>query len=121
MPWGQSLAKIANDHQLRVEPLSVRGGARPCFWVTRRSSPPAPQTEFAGAPVAVRFDETPIRSAVATLAEAGKTQIVVDDGVEADVTLHLRQIPWDLALYHLAQKYGLRIVRGADVIHVARH
>jgi hypothetical protein len=30
------------------------------------------------------------------------------------------RLPWDLALYHLAQKYDLRIVRGDAEIRISR-
>jgi type II secretory pathway component HofQ len=117
-PWEEALAKIASDHQLRVEPLNVRGATRPSFWVTRESSPPAPQTEFTGEKIVANLDETPVRDAAKTLAEVAKIPITVDPGVDAQVTLHMR-LPWDLALYHLAQKYKLRIVRTGNSIRIA--
>jgi hypothetical protein len=113
------LAKIASDHKLRVEKLDVRGEDSAAYWVTRESSEPAPVTSFRGERITDAFDETPIRDAAKTLGEVAKTNIVVDDGVQANITLHLR-LPWDLALYHLAQKYELRIMRGAHEIRITR-
>ncbi|MBF5040880.1 hypothetical protein FGE12_00645 [Aggregicoccus sp. 17bor-14] len=120
VPWPDALAALAQVHRLRVERLTVHGVAAPCFWVSRTSSPPAPQTEFTGTRVSLRFDDTPIREAVRQLAEAAKTPIVVDEGVpDVPITLHL-WLPWDLGLAHLAQKYALHLVRTNGTIHVAR-
>jgi type II secretory pathway component GspD/PulD (secretin) len=113
------LAKIASDHQLRVEKLAVRGVDSTAYWVSRKSSEPAPVTSFVGERITARFDETPIRDVAKTLSEFAKTSIVVDDGVQANITPHLR-LPWDLALYHLAQKYDLRIVRSDREIRITR-
>jgi type II secretory pathway component HofQ len=118
--WDEVLAQIAKDHGLRVEPLDVRGSERKSLWITKESSPPAPRTEFRGEPIEVSFDETPVREAARTLASFAKTSIVVDDDVGTGVTLRLRSVPWDLALYHLAQKYELRIVPGDSEIRISR-
>jgi type II secretory pathway component HofQ len=119
VPWEEVLTKIASDHQLRVEKLEVRGVDRPSFWISKQSSSPAPVTTFSGERIVARFDEMPIRDAAKTLADFAKTNIVVDDGVQANITLHMR-LPWDLALYHLAQKYDLRIVRSNNGFRITR-
>lgn len=117
-PWREVLDKIVADHQLRVEQLTVRGVDRPSFWISRQSSPPAPVTRFTGERITAKFDDTPIRDVAKALSTVAKTTIVVDDNVDANITLHLR-LPWDLALYHLAQKYDLRIVPGEGAIRIA--
>lgn len=117
--WEDVLAQIAAEHQLRVQQLDVRGVDRPSFWISKQSSPPAPVTSFDGERITARFDEAPIREVAAALSSVAKTDIVVDDDVQAAVTLHMR-LPWDLALYHLAQKYDLRIVRGEGQIRISR-
>jgi type II secretory pathway component HofQ len=118
-PWRDVLATIASDHRLRVESLDVRGSGQAAFWISRLSSARAPVTRFTGERITAKFDGTPIRDVARTLSAFSKTNIVVDDGVEANITLHLR-LPWDLALYHLAQKYGLRIVRAESGLRISR-
>ncbi|MGE0550382.1 MAG: hypothetical protein AB7O24_04565 [Kofleriaceae bacterium] len=113
------LAQIASDHQLRVEKLEVRGTKNPAYWVSRQASEAAPVTSFTGERITARFDEVPIRDVAKTLSDVAGTPIVVDDAVQANITLHLR-LPWDLALYHLAQKYELRIVRGDHELRITR-
>jgi type II secretory pathway component HofQ len=117
--WEDVLAKLASEHQLRVEQLEVRGVDRRSFWISQQSSPPAPVTTFTGERITARFDDAPIREVAAALSSVAKTDIVVDNDVQAAVTLHMR-LPWDLALYHLAQKYDLRIVRGDAEIRISR-
>lgn len=118
VPWPEALETLARDHKLRVERLNVRGVQAPSFWVSRRSSPPAPQREFTGERVTMRFDNTPIREAVKQLADAAKTNILVDDGVgDIPITLNLR-LPWDLGLAHLAQKYELHLLSANGTIRV---
>jgi hypothetical protein len=102
VPWKDALATIAADHQLRVEQLDVRGSDHASLWVSRQSSASAPVTKF-----------------TRTLGDFATTHFAVDDDVQANITLHLR-LPWDLALYHLAQKYNLRIVRSESVIRITR-
>jgi hypothetical protein len=116
-PWGRVLAQIASDHGLRVEKLDVQGADRASLWISKQSSSPAPVTSFRGDRIVARFDDTNIREAAKTLAELAKMNIVVDDDVQVSVTLHMR-LPWDLALYHLAQKYSLRIVRTETEIRI---
>lgn len=118
-PWNEVLAKIAADHRLRIEELDVRGADHKALWISRQSSPPAPVTQFTGDRITARFDDTPIRDVAKTIADFARTSIAVDDDVQANITLHLR-LPWDLALYHLAQKYELRIVRSDRGIRISR-
>jgi type II secretory pathway component GspD/PulD (secretin) len=115
--WRDALARIAADHQLRVETLDVRGVDRPVFWISKQSSSGAPVTSFSGQQITARFDDAPIREVTQALAEVAHTPITVDDDVQVTVTLHLR-LPWDLALYHLAQKYNLRIVQENGAVRI---
>ena len=96
MAWDEVLAKIAEDHALRVEPLRVNAAGEPvALNISKASSPISPRKEYAGAPIEVNFDDTPIRSVARTLSDFAEIDIVVDDDVEATITLHLRKIPWD--------------------------
>jgi type II secretory pathway component HofQ len=119
-PWRDVLAKLANEHGLRIESLVVKGIPRPSMWITRQSSPAAPTTEFTGSPIDDKFIDIPIRDAAARLSVAAKIPIVVDDDVQASVEMYMRNTPWDLALYHMAQKYQLRVVRTANELRITR-
>jgi type II secretory pathway component HofQ len=115
-PWPDVLATVARDHALRVEQVG------PVWRVMRASAPPAAPVAYTGAPIEVRFDDTPLRESAATLARLSGRAIVVDPAVADDilVTLHLRNAPWDLALDHLARKYGLRVVDDGARLRLAR-
>lgn len=117
--WQDALDKIAAAHQLRVEKLDVVGAVQPSVWISTLSRPAAPQTTFTGERITARFDERPIREVAKALSDVAKTRIVVDDDLQENITLHMR-LPWDLALYHLAQKYDLHIVKGDGAIRIAR-
>ena len=113
-PWDDVLATIAKDHNLRV---AVTG---PVVHVSDGSKPAAPEHTFTGTPMKVRFDDTPIRDAVKVIADVAKIQIAVDDGIDVGITLHLRNVPWDLALDHLVRKYELRLVRDGDRLRIRK-
>lgn len=119
-PWRDVLGQLAADHALRIETLDVAGVARPSIWVSNQSSPPAPQTHFTGAAITARFDDAPIRDVAKALSEVGKTDIRVANDIDMPITLHMR-LPWDLALYHLAQKYELKIVRSQTSLEITHH
>src|SRR5690348_11928180 len=89
-PWKDVLARIAAEHQLRVEKLDVRGSNHPSFWISMQSRPPAPVTSFSGARITARFDEAPVRDVAKALSAVAKRTIVVDDDVQVNITLHLR-------------------------------
>jgi type II secretory pathway component HofQ len=113
-PWDEVLGMIVEQHALRVE----RAG--PLLRIVNASTPISPEQAYTGQPIEVRFEDTPIRSAAETFAELSGVKIVVDDDVHVGVTLRLRNLPWDLALDHLARKYELRIVRGKVLIRLTR-
>ncbi len=112
-PWDVVLATIAKDHVLRVE------SAGPVIRVSRADSPPT-KTTFIGAPIDVDFAEMPLRDAVSTIAGFAKISITVADGVDAKVTLRLRNAPWDLALDHIARAYGLRLVEAGGAYRIEK-
>jgi type II secretory pathway component GspD/PulD (secretin) len=118
-PWRDALAIIAKQLHLRVEELEVAGAMHASVWITSASSPSAPQTRFTGHPIDVHFDDMPIRAAVNTIADAAHVPIAVDDDIQQAVTMHSRG-PWDLALYHLAQKSELRVVREGNAFRITR-
>ena len=113
-PWNDVLAMIANDHGLRV---TTTGSV---VRVSNASDPPPENQSFTGTPIEASFDNTPIRTAVKTIADLAGAKITVDDGVDVAVTLHLRRVPWDFALDHLVRKYGLKLIRDEGRLRIAR-
>ncbi len=111
-PWKIVLARIAHDHDLRV--VYQDRIVRVCAPTTPCDAPPA-----AGAPITAAFDDTPIRDAAAAFARVAKVDVVVDPDVQVDVTMHVRNAPWDLALDHLARKYGLVMSRTGSTVRIS--
>jgi type II secretory pathway component HofQ len=115
-PWREVLDQIVATHHLAVHEVDgVEGVLR-----ISRASTSVTATPFTGTPIAVAFDDTPLRDAVKIIADDAKVEIVVDDGIDERVTLRLRNAPWDFALDHLVRKYELRIIRDGARIRITR-
>jgi type II secretory pathway component HofQ len=111
-PWDEVLRRIAEPHGWSIVPEGPN--------VVRVSASAATPTSFTGAPMTAQFDDTPIRDAAKVFADASRLAIDVDPDVDVAVTMHLHNAPWDLALDHLARKYGLRVERTATAIRIRR-
>lgn len=112
-PWDEVVRRIATATQLYVVPEG------PNTVRVTASATAAPQT-FTGTPMTARFDDTPIRDVAKVFAEASHLTVTVDPDVDVAVTMHLRNAPWDLALDHLARKYGLDLERTATAIRIRK-
>jgi len=110
-PWKLILDRIAGDNHLHViyqtPTLAV---------VSATDAPPVPTS---GAPLTATFDDTPIRDAAAAISRVAQLDVVVDPDVQVAVTMHVRNAPWDLALDHLARKYGLVVTRDHGTIRIS--
>ena len=112
-PWDEVVRRIAAMASLHVVPEghnTVRVTA---------SATATPRT-FSGAPMTAQFDDAPIRDVAKVFAEASHLTVTVDPDVDVAVTMHLRNAPWDLALDHLARKYGLDLERTATEIQIRK-
>lgn len=110
-PWKFVLDRIVRDHGLHVRYQAPRLAV-----VSAADAPPLPT---AGAPLTATFDDTPIRDAAATIARTAGVEVTVDPDVQVAVTMHVRNAPWDLALDHLARKYGLAVTRTGTAIRIS--
>jgi type IV pilus assembly protein PilQ len=71
-----------------------------------------------GAPVDLDLQGVDIADVCRLLADVGRVNIVVADGVHGAVTLRLRRVPWDRALEVILQTKGLRAESAGDIIIV---
>ena len=62
--------------------------------------------------------EADIKAVLRLLAEQGKVSIVSGDEVKGNVTLHMKDVPWDQALRTLLDLKGLDLKREGDIITV---
>jgi type IV pilus assembly protein PilQ len=70
-------------------------------------APAAPPDADGEARVSVDFKDADIRDVVLLMAEVGRFQVVVDQGVTCRLTLKLKDVPWDTALDVALRSCGL--------------
>ncbi len=74
---------------------------------------------FYGKPINLEVRETNIRDVFTLIAEQSGANIVISDDVKGNVTLKLRQIPWDQALAIIMKTKNLGYVRQGSVLRIA--
>ena len=79
----------------------------------------AGQHRFTGQRVDMEFKDASIHEILRLLADVGKVNIIVADNVSGNVTIRMRNVPWDQALETVLQAKGLGFVRQGNMIRVA--
>ncbi|MEG0883948.1 MAG: secretin and TonB N-terminal domain-containing protein, partial [Janthinobacterium sp.] len=74
---------------------------------------------YAGEKISVDFQNVGVRAALHILADASGQNIIASDSVAGNVTLRLRDLPWDQALDVLLQAKGLDMRRNGNVLWIA--
>ncbi|MCS6900311.1 MAG: type IV pilus secretin PilQ [Polyangiaceae bacterium] len=74
---------------------------------------------YTGARVDLDMKDADVHNVLRILADVGKVNIVTADNVKGDVTLRLRNVPWDQALDVVLQAKGLGMIRQGNMIRVA--
>lgn len=77
-----------------------------------------PRPRWVGRPIDVDLKDADIHNVCRLLADVGKTNIVLGDGVQGTVTLSMHRVPWDQVLDAVLQAKGLRMEREGNVILV---
>ena len=75
---------------------------------------------FAGKRIDIDVRLAPIHDVIRLLADVGRANVVVGDGVDGSVTVKLVQVPWDQALDTVVRAKGFVATREGDVIFVTR-
>jgi type IV pilus assembly protein PilQ len=89
---------------------------------TRRIGAPsdgAAARRFTGARVDLDLKSADLKDVFRLLADVGKVNIVVAEGVSGAITLRLRRVPWDQALDVIARAKGLGVERDGNVLLVS--
>ncbi|MGI9248753.1 MAG: type IV pilus secretin PilQ [Woeseiaceae bacterium] len=79
----------------------------------------AENKEYEGQRLSLNFQDIETRSVLQLLAETSGKNIVVSDTVQGNVTLRLRNVPWDQALDIVMTTKGLDMRQNGNVIMVA--
>jgi len=74
---------------------------------------------YVGENISVDFQNIAVRSALHVLADVSGQNIVASDSVAGNITLRLRNLPWDQALDVVLQAKGLDVRRSGNVLWIA--
>lgn len=74
---------------------------------------------YTGAPISFDFQDTPVRQVLQLLAEQSNLNIAVSDSVQGNITLRLKNVPWDQALDIVLDAKGLDKRRNGNVVWIA--
>ena len=81
--------------------------------------PATDEPRFSGERLSLNFQDIATRAVLQLLAETGGVNMVVSDSVQSNVTLQLRDVPWDQVLDIILTTKGLDMRRNGNVIIVA--
>ena len=74
---------------------------------------------YAGEVISIDFQNVSVRAALHMLADASGQNIIASDSVAGNITLRLRELPWDQALEVVLQAKGLDLRRNGNVLWIA--
>ncbi len=77
------------------------------------------QKRYSGRRVDLDLRDADIHNVLRLLSDVGKVNIITSDAVSGNVTIRLRNVPWDQALETILQAKGLGMVRQGNMIRVA--
>jgi type IV pilus assembly protein PilQ len=75
--------------------------------------------EYEGDRITLNFQDIPVRSVLALIADVSDLNIVVSDSVTGNLTLRLTNVPWDQALDIVLETKNLDMRRSGNVIWIA--
>lgn len=111
-------------------PATVASTAEPCpepepdvaesspRYTTRVIGAESRGPRYFGKPIDLDLKDADIGNVCRLLADVGKVNIVLGDGVQGRVTLSMKRVPWDQALDAVIEAKGLRAEREGNVILV---
>ncbi|MBE9546452.1 MAG: secretin and TonB N-terminal domain-containing protein [Proteobacteria bacterium] len=74
--------------------------------------------KYTGRRISIDFQDASIKSVLRLIAECGRTNIISGEDVKGNVTLHMKNVPWDQALDSILDINGLVMKQMGDVISV---
>jgi len=107
--WEQSAYQadkkfIIDVRQVVSDPNKLAGGAKP---------------GYSGEKLSLNFQNIEVRSVLQVIADFTGLNIITSDTVTGNLTLRLKDVPWDQALDIIAQSKGLAMRKNGNVIMVA--
>jgi hypothetical protein len=69
--------------------------------------PRARQGRWKGFPISLSLRDAPLPEVLRSFARIAGINVVLDPGVEGEVTVELKDVPWDQALYVILKSHGM--------------
>ena len=73
---------------------------------------------FTGRPISIHFKEVDIKDVLYFISEGTGLNMVLDDGISGNISIKLRNVPWDQALITVMKTKKLGYVREGNVIRI---
>lgn len=74
--------------------------------------------KYTGRKISLDFQDADIKSVLRLLAECGKTNIISGEDVKGNVTVHMKNVPWDQALDSILDINGLAMKQMGDIVSI---
>ncbi|MFO0636226.1 MAG: type IV pilus secretin PilQ [Nannocystaceae bacterium] len=103
-------------------PAPSGGGAGPQFSdddVVMDSRPTRGRGRWRGERITIELQDAPMKDVLLLFSDIGHVNIIAGKGVEGNVTLSLKSVPWDQALDIILRSQNLGSTRDGNVIRVA--
>jgi type IV pilus assembly protein PilQ len=100
-----------NEFTIEVNPVAEEAGTESTLFSESK--------EYEGQRLTLNFQDIETRAVLQLLAETSGKNIVITDSVQGNVTLRLRNVPWDQALDIVMTTKGLDMRQNGNVIIVA--
>ncbi len=104
--------QAGNQYTLEVKPLVPEQSASADTGQRRKKS-------FEGEPLSLNFQDIEVRAVLQILADFTGLNVVVSDSVGGNLTLRLKNVPWDQALDIILQIKGLSMRENGSVLLIA--
>jgi type IV pilus assembly protein PilQ len=106
--WEHAAYQTDNKFVVEVKPVSEK-----------QKADAAGKTGYTGEKLTLNFQNISVREALNVIADFTGLNIVISDTVNGNLTLRLKDVPWDQALDIILQSRGLDMRRNGNVIQVA--
>jgi len=101
--------RFYNKAIVNIQPISLSGLAE----LSKK------QANYSGKPLSLKFQNIKVRSLLQIIAEFTGINMVISQSVQGEMSLHLKNIPWDQALDMILKSQGLSKRRIGDMVLIA--
>ncbi len=107
--WEHAAYQTDNKFIVEVKPVIVKVD----------ESGKAKKAGYVGEKLTLNFQQIDVREALNVIADFTETNMVISDTVKGNITLRLKDVPWDQAFDIILQSRGLDMRKNGNVIQVA--